>query len=189
MRRLEQTILIVTFLAFAWLAMQAVHELGHVAGAWLTGGEVIHVALHPGIISRTDLGYNPHPAMVVWGGPLVGALLPWLVLLAARAFKAPGIYLFRFFAGFCLIANGFYIALGPADGASDSGVMMLYGASRWVLVLFGMMTIPAGLYLWHGQGGYFGLGGAGGRVDRRAVVVSVLLLVAVVGAEIILGSK
>ncbi len=34
-KRFEQAILIVTFLAFCWLAMQAVHELGHVVGAWV----------------------------------------------------------------------------------------------------------------------------------------------------------
>ena len=40
MKRIEQAILIATFLGFSWLAMQAVHELGHVVGAWLTRAEV-----------------------------------------------------------------------------------------------------------------------------------------------------
>ena len=55
MKRIDQGVLIVTFLGFCWLAMQGFHELGHVFGAWVTGGEVVKVALHPTIISRTDL--------------------------------------------------------------------------------------------------------------------------------------
>jgi hypothetical protein len=51
MKRLLQILLIVTFIGFSWLAMQAVHEAGHVLVARLTGGEVIKVALHPLIVS------------------------------------------------------------------------------------------------------------------------------------------
>ncbi len=84
MKRIEQAILIATFLSFSWLAMQAVHELGHLVGAWLTGAEVTMVVLHPCTISRTDLGRNPHPSVVVWAGPLVGAVLPLLAFLTAK---------------------------------------------------------------------------------------------------------
>lgn len=69
--RLHQTILIGSTLLGSWLGMQAVHELGHVAGAWLTGGRVERVVLHPLTISRTDLATNPHPLPVVWAGPVV----------------------------------------------------------------------------------------------------------------------
>ena len=119
MKRLTQVLLIVTFIGFSWLGMQVVHETGHVLVARLTGGEVIKVALHPLIVSRTDLGQNPHPLAVVWGGPLIGSGLPLLVLALAAAFRWPGLPLFRFFAGFCLIANGVYIGIGwlLADGA------------------------------------------------------------------------
>jgi hypothetical protein len=189
MPRIEQTILIMTFTTFCWLAMQAVHEFGHVLGAWATGAEVVRVALHPFIISRTDIGISPHPLIVVWAGPVIGVLLPLFAFLIAWASKSPGIYLFRFFAGFCLIANGVYIAFGPGDGAADSGVMMQHGAARWILILFGAMTIPTGFFLWHGQGKYFGLGKAGGRVSRGAVAASVLLLVAIVGSELIINSR
>jgi hypothetical protein len=47
MKRLPQILLIVTFIGFSWLAMQVVHEAGHVLLARLTGGEVTKVALHP----------------------------------------------------------------------------------------------------------------------------------------------
>lgn len=112
MKRLPQVVLITTFICFSWLAMQVVHETGHVLVARVTGAEVIKVALHPLIVSRTDLGKNPHPLAVVWGGPLLGSLLPLLAFGMAAVFRAPGLYMFRFFSGFCLIANGIYIGEG-----------------------------------------------------------------------------
>ena len=100
MKRFEQATLIISFIAFSWLAMQVVHELGHVVAAWLTKAEITKVALHPCIVSRTDIGHNPHPSIVVWAGPIVGAALPLLAFLVAKVCRAPGVYLFRFFAGF-----------------------------------------------------------------------------------------
>jgi hypothetical protein len=186
MERLFQAQLITTFIAFSWLAMQAIHELGHVLLAYVTGGEVIKVALHPLILSRTDLGLNPHPSAVVWGGPVVGSALPALVWLLAAWRQFPGIYLFRFFAGFCLIANGLYIGIGSflANGA-DPGVMLEHGSPRWVLICFGLLTSPLGLYLWHRQGRYFGLGESKGKVNHRAAFVSMVLLLSITVVELI----
>lgn len=186
---MDQVVLIGTFLGFCWLAMQAVHEFGHVLAAWITGAEVIKVALHPGIISRTDLGHNPHPLFVVWAGPVVGSVIPLGAFLVAKVCRSPGVYMFRFFAGFCLIANGVYIAFGPSDGAADTGVMMQHDSPRWLLVLFGLLTAPLGLYLWHRQGPHFGLGEAKGKVDRRAAIVSASLFVALAGVELIINSR
>ncbi len=186
MNRLVQALLVVTFIGFSWLAMQVVHEAGHVLVARVTGGEVIKVALHPLIVSRTDLGENPHPLAVVWGGPILGSALPLLTLGLATACRLPGVYLFRFFAGFCLIANGVYIGIGwrLAEGA-DPWVMRENGSPVWVLVLFGLLTAPLGLYLWHRQGPHFGLGAAKGRVSLSGALVSALLFIALTGAELI----
>src|SRR2546428_7735763 len=153
MRRLQRIVLIGTFLGFSWLAMQAVHELGHVLVAFLTGAEVTKVVLHPLTISRTDLGHNPHPLAVVWGGPLLGSLLPLLTFSLASLLRLPGVYSFRFFAGFCLVANGVYIGIGwlIANGA-DPWVMTKNGSPVWLLVLFGLLSFPLGLFLWHRQG-------------------------------------
>jgi len=102
------------------------------------------VALHPLIISRTDIGENPHPLVVVWTGPIVGAALPLLGFLIAKLCRAPGLYFFRFCAGFCLIANGVYIAFGPTQGGADTGVILLHGSPRWTTLLFGVLTVPPG---------------------------------------------
>jgi sterol desaturase/sphingolipid hydroxylase (fatty acid hydroxylase superfamily) len=179
-------LLIVTFIAFSWLAMQVVHEMGHVLVARLTSGEALKVALHPLIISRTDLGENPHPLAVVWGGPLVGSIFPLLLLALASACRLHGLYMFRFFAGFCLVANEVYIGIGWAfaDGA-DPSVMTENGSPRWLLVLFGLLAAPLGLYLWHRQGPRFGLGEAKGNVNVRAALTSAALFLALTGAELL----
>lgn len=186
MKRLAQALLIVTFVAFSWLAMQVVHEFGHVILARLTGAEVVRVALHPLIVSRTDLGENPHPLAVVWGGPLVGSGLPLLGFAVAAAYRLRAVYLFRFFAGFCLIANGVYIGIGwlLAEGA-DPWLMTQNGSPVWLLGAFGILTVPFGLYLWHRQGPYFGLGEAKGSVDIRATLISAVLCFALTVVELV----
>lgn len=189
MRRVEQAILVSTFLCFSWLAMQVVHEAGHVIGASVTGAQVTHVALHPLIFSRTEIGSNPHPLIVVWSGAILGSAIPMLAFVLARALQFRGLYLFRFFAGFCCVVNGVYIACFPSDGLADSGVMALYGTPRWVMILFGLCTVPLGLFLWHRQGPYFGMGIAKGRVNRGSVIASSLMLATVVAAELILNSR
>jgi hypothetical protein len=80
--------------------MMGVHELGHVVGAWLTGGVVQKVVLHPLAISRTDVEPNPQPLVVVWAGPFVGVLLPLGAGSLFHVGKFRGAYLLRFFAGF-----------------------------------------------------------------------------------------
>jgi hypothetical protein len=190
MKRLPQILLIVTFIGFSWLGMQVVHETGHVLVARLTGGEVIKVALHPLIVSQTDLGENPHPLAVVWAGPLVGSVLPPLFFGLAAAGRWRETYLFRFFAGFCLIANGVYIGIGwlLADGA-DPWVMTENGSPVWLLVLFGLIAAPLGLYLWHRQGPHFGLSEAKGKVSMRAAAISTVLFFALVLGEVLRNER
>lgn len=163
--------------------MQAIHELGHVLGASLTGGRVAQVVLHPLAISRTDLAHNPSPLLVVWAGPLFGVIAPLLLYAIARLIKLPGHYVLRFFAGFCLLANGLYIAGGALEGIGDCGVMLKHGSPSWHLYLFGILTAPMGLWLWHNQGIHFGLGKAKGVVDKRVTLITtvislILLLIA-----------
>jgi hypothetical protein len=180
-----QAILVVSTLLGSWLGMQAAHELGHVLGAWITGGEVATVVLYPLRISHTEMIDNPHPLIVVWAGPLVGVLLPlivWGVLVATRASTA---FLARFFAGFCLIANGAYLGVGSIFGAGDCGEMLRQGSSVWVLRTFGAVAVPLGFWLWNGQGPQFGLGPAGGNVNRRVaygslVIFSLLVLLGLI---------
>jgi hypothetical protein len=189
MSRLYQVTRIASALALCWLGMQIVHEFGHVLAAWGSGEEVYRVVLHPLTISRTDTSHDRHPLLVVWGGPLVGVAFPVAALAATGLIRPRWSYLPRFFAGFCLIANGAYLGVGSFGDVGDAGELLRYGGPRWALVTFGLVCVPAGLLLWHGLGPRFGLGEAKGRVDRRAVAGTLGVLVVVVLIEILVGSR
>lgn len=188
MKRQHQLVLIGSTLAFSWLAMQAVHELGHVVGSMLSGGRVAQVILHPATISETRLAANPHPQFVAWMGPIVGVLLPTAALLAARVAGWRMCYLFQFFAGFSFVANGAYIAFGSLDGIGDAGDLLRHGAAPVLLWLFGLVTIPTGLWLWHGLGKHFGLG-PGGHVERAHAYVMLAMAALVIALELVLSSS
>lgn len=156
---------VLTFVAVvyvSWLAMQAVHELGHVLAAWLTGGTVVRVVLHPLTISRTDVSPNAAPLAVAWAGPLVGVAIPLLLALAFRLRRLSPAFdqstpmrttrrrlLADFFAGFCLVANGAYIGIGSFDHVGDAGDLLRNGSPQWLLIAFGLASATTGLYFWH----------------------------------------
>lgn len=178
MRRVHQTVLIVSAILGSWFGMQAIHEAGHVLGAWLTSGRVARVVLNPLTISRTDLAENPRPLVVVWAGPVVGVLAPLVIWGVAAAARALWAFVLRFFAGFCLLANGLYIGLGSFEGVGDCGEMLRHGSKMWHLWIFGALTAPAGLWLWHRQGPHFGLGAAKGQVNCGAAYGSLIVFLA-----------
>jgi hypothetical protein len=175
-------LLLTATLLASWLGMQQIHELGHVLGAWLTGGQVERVVLHPLSFSRTDLALNPQPLVVAWAGPVFGVALPFIAWLVAAKVRMPGAFVLRFFAGFCLLANGAYLGIGSFDRIGDCGDLLRHGARMWQLWLFGAVTAPAGLWLWHGLGASFGIGPSAKEVSRGvtvAVCVACLLLLAI----------
>ena len=186
--RLHQIVLIGTFLPLCWLLMQAVHELGHVVCCLATGGAIAKVVLSPLAFSRTDSSGSAWPLLVVWAGPVVGVVLPLVLLAVSKVALPKWSYLFQFFAGTCLIANGGYIGAGSLGKVGDAGDMIRLGSPLWSLWLFGLMTLPAGLYLWNGLGPGFGLGPAQGVVDRRAAYLSAGLLAMVVCLELAFGT-
>jgi hypothetical protein len=158
MKPIRTHVLIGSTLLASWLGMQAVHETGHVFGAKVTGGRVDAICLHPLTISYTELSDNPSPLFVVWAGPIIGVTAPFLAWVIAAMAHWSLAFLLRFFAGICLIANGAYIAAGSLAGVGDAAVMLRYGSPNWLLWGFGVLTLPAGLALWHNQGRLFGLG-------------------------------
>lgn len=189
MKRVHQSILIISTILGSWLGMQAVHESGHVVAAWLTGGQVTKVVLHPLTISRTDVAPNPNPLLVVWAGPVVGVIAPLIVWGSAAWFHMPGAFVLRFFAGFCFIANGAYIAGGSLDRVGDCGEMLRHGSHLWQLWLFGAVTVPAGLWLWHRQGPYFGLGAAKGQVRVGVAYVTLVACVSLLVLGFVMGRE
>jgi hypothetical protein len=186
--RLHQVILILSTISASWLGMQAVHESGHVIGAATSGGVVKRVVLHPLTISRTDLAANPAPLFVVWAGPIFGVLCPLVAWSISAALRMPGSFVLRFFAGFCLIANGAYIGIGSFEGIGDCGDMLRHGSERWQLWLFGAVTIPVGFLLWHHQGEHFGLGAAAGSVNRVVAYTTLAAALSLLALGFLVGS-
>src|SRR5947209_13043350 len=116
-------------------------------------------------------------------------MLPVGLLALTRPVYARYLYLLRFFAGFCLVANGVYLGVGSFDGVGDAGDLLRYGAPRWALITYSLASVPVGLYLWHGLGRHFGLGEARGRIDRRAAVGTLCLFLAVLLVEVLIDSR
>ncbi len=187
MKRFHQSLLIASTLLGSWLGLQAAHESGHVLGAILSRGQVSRIVLHPLAISRTDLSSNPHPLVVAWAGPMVGVLLPLTLWTSAIGLRSPGTFALRFFAGFCLIGNGAYLAVGSFDRVGDAGELLRLGTRPGVLWLFGALAVPAGFCLWHRQGRHFGLGAAGGQVSPGVAYASAVTFMSLVALGLLVG--
>jgi hypothetical protein len=178
---------ITTTIAAAWLGMTALHEVGHVLNAWLSGGRVISVELPPRGLGDTRVSPNPHPQFVAWGGACWASLLGLSMMFVTRR---GGLWRWfgQFFAGMCLIANGVYIGVGgffgDANGADDAHELLRSRAAAWQLVLFGLVASTAGLVFWHRLGPRLGFGLAVRQTDRKMLA----LLFALAGFCLLAGS-
>ncbi|WP_437202698.1 hypothetical protein [Planctomicrobium sp. SH664] len=173
----------------SWLGMQIVHEQGHLVAAWGTGSRVTAVVLHPLAISRTDVSPNLSPRLVIWMGPCWGAGFPVLVWLVSRKVLPRQADLFRFFAGFCLIANGAYLSSGLWSPVGDAWDLRNLGTPVWQFGLFAAATIPAGVLLWDGLGGRFGLSRPATATSLRELGGVTLLLLGVIAIELICSGR
>ena len=142
----------IAVVAVSWYGMMAVHEAGHCIGALVTGAVIDTVEIPVAGFSRTDFSGGSWPLLVVWAGPLLGAVMPVALLTLLRVVGARGRHALQFFVGFCLVANGTYIGLGAFAAAGDCGRMLAYGSPIWLLVAFGLVSFAAGLYTWHKMG-------------------------------------
>lgn len=188
-QRVPQILLIFSTLVSSWLGMQAIHELGHVLTAYASEGSVKQVVLHPLTISRTDLAANPHPLLVVWGGPIFGVLAPLAIWALLALLKSAAAFVARFFAGFCLIANGLYIGAGSFNRIGDCREMLLHGSSLWQLWLFGTVTVPLGFALWNNQAENFGIGKAAGRVNPRIAWEMLAITLVQLSVALMIGGR
>lgn len=164
--------------------MQVIHESGHVFAAWMCRVKVRQVILHPLTISQTVTDETAHSGFVTWMGPLFGMLFPlalWGVSILAGVSRR---FLLRFFAGFCLVANGCYLAFGPNEGFTDTAMLLASGTPRWMLVLTGILAAVSGIFLWHKQGADFGIGPNPRPVEYKTIFICWGFLLAVIVFEL-----
>ena len=176
-------------IAASWFGMQQIHELGHIAAAKWIGATIDHIALHPLTISHTDVGPNRNPRLVVWAGPISGTVLPVAIWLVAAALRIQEAFLLRFFAAFCLVANGVYIGVGSFFGIGDPGEMLRNGSPIWLLHVFGLVATLGGFVLWNGEGEHFGLGPNGKPIHFRSVAITAAATVSFVVVGLLVGGK
>jgi hypothetical protein len=67
--------------------------------------------------------------------------------------------------------------------------MLRHGSPIWSLWLFGAITMPTGLWLWHRQGEHFGLGAAKGQVRRAAAYRCLAASIVMVVISLIFGGE
>lgn len=136
----------------SWFWMQGIHELGHVVAGLATAARIERVVLHPLTISRTDVAGGRHPAAVVWAGPVVGSLLPVALAGCLTLLRLRIAGWCWFFGGFCLIANGAYLATAMAVPAGDAADLLRQGVPGPILGAVGSVGFAAGLWVWHRLG-------------------------------------
>ena len=150
--RIKQIIIAVVTIIGSWYAMMLLHELGHCLGAFASGGQIENLRIPLMGFSRTDVSTNGDPLVVIWGGPVIGVLLPLLTLPIIRLVGHTAKHVIGFFVGFCLIANGIYIGVGSFVNAGDCRDLLHHGAQLWQLLTFGIIASASGLYIWHKMG-------------------------------------
>lgn len=169
---IRSSVFVVAALTASWLAMTALHECGHVLNAWLSGGRVTHIELPPRGLGHTQVSPNPSPRFVAWGGALWGTFLGTSPILFVRRPELAN-WLTRFFAGFCLVANGAYVGsgcfFGDPNGADDAHELLRHGAAAWPLVAFGVVTVIGGFTLWHRLGPRAGFPRAASRAGWKTI--------------------
>lgn len=168
MRTLPRVCLFMAPAAFTcWFGMMLTHEAGHMVGAICTGGTVQHLEFPLAGFSRTDIAPNPHPGIVAWCGPLIGATFP-LAAWGTLIFFRRQFYLLHLFAAFCLLANGIYVGVGSFDRIGDAGDLFHSGSPIVLLWLFGAAASGGGVYLLHALGSKFGIA----RLRRHDLAVA-----------------
>jgi hypothetical protein len=88
-----------------------------------------------------------------------------------------------------LIANGLYIGIGSFGRVGDCGEMLRQGSQLWQLWLFGLITIPVGVWFWHGQGAEFGLGKSPKTVSPAIAYSYAAICILILAAELICGGE
>lgn len=127
-------------LLLAWCVMTFTHETGHVVAGWACGGTLRQADLTPWHLPHSHFEPDPYPLVTLWGGPILGVVVPLiLALLVRRGWM-------WFIAWFCVLANGAYLALAWVSGERylDTTKLLERGAHPATIVVYCGLTILTG---------------------------------------------
>jgi len=136
----NRVLFFVVLLIASWCVMTVVHESGHVVCGWLGGGKLQEADLRPWSLPHSRFAPDPHPLLTVWGGPVLGVLVPVVVAVAVRQ------RWMWFIANFCILANGLYLAVAWFSGEQhlDTARLLQNGAYPISIAVFCVATISVG---------------------------------------------
>lgn len=134
-------------LAWGWTLMLLTHEAGHLIAAAATGAVVVHTNLLPWVLPYTLVEHNPHPHVVAWGGVAGGVGLPLLAWGVLKGIRSPAAPTGAGLAGFCLLTNGVYLAVGGGETLTDSGVLLALGWPNAILIAGGLLLAAPGYWI------------------------------------------
>lgn len=122
--------------------MTFTHELGHLLVGWAGGGTLQEVELRPWHLPHSRFAPDRHPLATLWGGPLLGVLLPAALAAILRREWS------WFIASFCVLANGVYLALAWLSGDRwlDTPRLLAEGASPMTIACYCLVTITWGYW-------------------------------------------
>lgn len=131
---------LIVLLAISWSVMTFLHESGHIVAGWYAGGRLVEADLFPWKLPYSLFEPDPQPLLRLWGGPILGSLIPIAFGVIVRNHSV------WFVSYFCLLANGVYLALAWIDGSKwlDTPELLEHGAPRWSILLFCALTISFG---------------------------------------------
>ncbi len=120
--------------------MTFTHESGHILAGWLCGATLQRADLLPWHLPYSIFDPDPRPLITLWGGPILGVLIP---LAAALAIRQGWMWVI---AHFCLLANGAYLATAwfSGDRFLDTPKLLDQGAHPATIVIYCICTIGFG---------------------------------------------
>lgn len=139
-QRFRRNVYFIILLVASWCVMTFVHEAGHVVAGWAAGGTLQEADLAPWSLPHSRFDPDPFPRLTLWGGPVLGVLVP---LGFAVIVRRDWLW---FIASFCLLANGSYLATAWISGEPylDTLKLLNRGEHPATIVLYCLVTIVAG---------------------------------------------
>lgn len=137
---LRRSLPLTGWLVVAWCVMTLTHELGHIVCGLSCGGRLVSFELRPWRLPHSLFAPDPCPLIRLWGGPLLGVLIPLALAWSIRRTAA------WLVAHFCTLSNGLYLAAGWASGGRflDTAELLQHGAHPAAIMLYCIVTISIG---------------------------------------------